>query len=80
MDRNINDQLHPSYSDNANDVWTCLNTTGQVLSLFEIASKTALKPVEVRDTLTFLASERLVEVRANETYSVLPGIVCEAGE
>lgn len=78
--RNVNDELHPSYSDNANDVWTCLNTTGQVLSIFQIASNTAFPPAEVRDTLAFLEGEGLVKADDNGAYSSLPGIVCEAGE
>ncbi len=73
---NRSDFLHPAYGEEANEVWTCLNTTGQVLSIFEIASKTAMQPAEVKSTLKFLTEEGLAESHDNGAYSGLPGIVC----
>ncbi len=80
MDRNINDQLHESYSDSQNLCWTQLNTTGQVLSIFELASQTGLAPAAVKSTLAFLEREGLVESDSNGDFHSLPGVVCEAGE
>lgn len=77
---NPDDELHLSYSDDANEVWTCLNTTGQVLSIFEIASEIAMQPADVKTTLEFLTDERLAERHDNCAYSSLPGIVCEGDE
>lgn len=74
---NHNDELHPSYSDDANAVWRCLNTTAQVLSIFEVASKTAMRPADVKRNLEFLAYEGLAKKIENGAYSGLPGIVCE---
>lgn len=52
-------------------------TTGQVLSIFEIASKTALQPADVKRNLEFLAGEGQAKKVENGAYSGLPGIVCE---
>jgi len=58
---NHHGELNASYSEEANVVWRGLNTAEQILSIFEIASKSDMKSAEVQD---------------NRTYSVLPGIVC----